>query len=1215
MVSEPRGKIRKVVEILDSVDYSNYTSDEVEGYLNYIQGSRTDEDKLIYPILLREFLEGILGFRLGRSIYTKESIPDSGDIPDYIPIDSRTHPFVLDAKGTDTKDLTQYQGQIKKYMKRHSNRLEYGILTNMRDVDIFEGQDFKKLDAYSFSFKDLYGDYKEDAKTILEQENTKHFLKFIKKFHYRKLSFKEKLERVKSGTPWTGEEKLNISVLTNQLRYVVEVLHEDVKHCKSSIEKLKEYDPERARNIAQEIENISTEISSGRELQKATTETLEEILSASTNSLYEQSLNTFFYRTAYFTMTRLLLVRMWEDIGFINQTLYDGGLAKWYERFNHKIQQVLEYAFRLAAEKYEWLFQVENNYTWYEPSNRTLIKVLYELSNFNLGKLNRDVLGTIYEEYIDKVDKKNKGQYYTPREIVDFIWDRVGFSEQEAYFKKQVRGKRKPVKILDPASGSGGFLVEAARRIREESNLSLDEFEDLLELRSSIFAGLFGAEISTFPYYITEVNLLIQLTPIVKRMIELKEPYQKEHLPLPVLRVDALSLHNKWNNLLEENKGYEPDELRDLLPLDSRKKKIWQLIKEELAGNFDYCCANPPYIGEKGRKELFRNTRKKRFPYWNQYYQGKMDYFYWFIILGLSKLKEGGKLGFVTTLYWPTAEGASILRKHILKNAKIKEMIFFNETKLFEYAKGQHNMVFILEKRSNQESEQAKASNRIKIVKVVTANSKIPGNSISDKLQYLTKHIQKHIDNETYQDDYIHIHWSGVKQGELPDGAPWYELKIPPSDIKFTQDLENKGDPLDKLCYIKQGVVSGADKLAKKKMKELLPKERIRKYNLKKGDGIFILSENEKDELDLSEAEEELLKPTYKNSDIKPYFTHTKRRSDIFLLYVTKGVDIDNYPKIKQHLKRFKEILMERRECKQGKIPWYSLQWPRDEKLLSAMKIVTPRWGKDIKPFGLQTGAFYENSDVNLFVDRSSTREDLLYILGLLNSDLIKLWMKKKAKQKGLTRQSILKKIPIARINFENNKEERLHNLIVEKVKNIRKDISFLSDYSKYLSTPSLLQLSPEKELPDFKLNITAILDDLPPNKLYSIRTHPSLSIVGLEDGSEANFNLRQIGDVELTLENPQIQLKARNRSTLAIQGPKDLLDLLSDLLTECRGMDWKDIKRELLLPKSVSTFLERKEQIVSAVNGLIGKIEETQEKINSMVYEIYGIEQSRVKD
>lgn len=1094
-------------------------------------------------------------------------------------------------------------------MESHPSDIEYGILTNMRNLAVFTPNSRSKVKEFSFSFQKLYKDYKESKATVENKTNTKRFQRFIQKFSYQELSLNQKFQRVKQGTPWTGEENLHVPLLTKRLDWVVERLFTDVKKQKDEIEDLINYDPERAQNIAQEIELIASEIDSAHELKEGTLDTLEEALTSASNSLYSQSLATYLHRVAYFAMTRLLLVRMWEDIGFITQTLYDGGLSDWYEKFNHELKQVLKHAFGLAGERYEWLFEVENNYTWYVPSDDSLIEVLYELSNFNLGQLNRDVLGTIYEEYIDEVDKKNKGQYYTPREIVSFIWDQVGFNQKEAYFK-QKRGERKPVRIFDPASGSGGFLVEAARRIREDSNLNLEDFQDLLDIRSGIFQGLYGAEISVFPYYITEVNLLIQLTPVVKRMIEKKSAYKKEHLPLPVVRVDALSLHNPYNHLLDQTKEYQHDELRDVLPLDSRKKKIWQVIKEEQAEEFDYCCANPPYIGEKGNKELFRSTRE-RFKYWDNYYKGKMDYFYWFIILGLSKLREGGKLGFVTTQYWPTADGASELRKYLFNNSKINKLIFFNDVNLFEHAKGQHNMVFVLEKCSGEENQEKRYDNVPKIVEVKADNSQLKGDSISKKLNFLTNHIEKHISKDEYKDEYITVHWSGVKQGELPEEDPWHEIKLLPSEINFIRSVESEGEQIDpEVCTLKQGIVSGADKVTPKKYENMLPDEKIRKYGIEPRDGIFVLSQEEKDNLNLPPEEEKIIHRTYKNSSILPYSTNTAANQNLYIIYATKETDIEKYPTIKSHLKKFKDILKERRECKQNKIPWYSLQWPREEKLLQSTKIVTPRWGNEAAIFAFQDENFYENSDINLIVNNQDATENPLYILGLLNSQLLRNWMKKKAAQKGLTRQSVLSKIPIVRIDRNDNSQALLHDNIVSKVKTIREKISGLLNYSKYFKDPFIPDNSGRLEIynpESMDLNLSKLTESLPPENLYSIRTHPGIeTMYTSEVQANSELPISDIGEVERTLGGPQLEVKMKGNKNILLQGTEELLELVSQLIKEKGYKDWTTAKEKLLIPKKTIELQQKRDELVSTGAKLRNKILTTQEDINGAVEELY---------
>jgi len=762
--------LKRIPAILDSPDYSHYSAGKAKNYLAYFEEHRSDEDKLVAPVLLSAFIEQALEFTLGETITTQEA-GESGK-PDFIPIDRRTHPFVLDAKGLDTTDLAVHYAEKSKYLKGHN--AEYLVLTNMRDLAVFAEASPEPLEEYSFSFYTLYQDIQMKLAEVLERENTRRFIQFVEKFRYRKLSLQEKLDRVREAV-FQEREGLDVERLSERLNFVVKVLLDDCKRKAAFLIDIPSYDPERARSIGRELELIASEIDPSHNIQEATEDTIAATLKA-TSGLYERVADAFFHRVAYFSMTRLLLVRMWEDIGFIDQSLYDGGLDKLYVAFNQELASVLRHAFSLAAKRYEWLFGVPNNYSWYEPSEEALINALYELSNFNLGKLNRDVLGTIYEEYIDKTDRKRKGQYYTPREIVSFICDRAGYTNHDSFFDVKA-GKRLPKAIFDPATGSGGFLVEAARRMREESGIDLDDFNDLLDIRTAIFTGLFGSEISVFPYYITEVNLLIQLTPVVKRMIDMRRRLKGEHLPLSIVPVDSLALYNADENPYlpaDSSDEYTPARLHDVLPLDPRKKRIYHKIKSELAGEFAYCFANPPYIGEKGHKELFRSTTN-RWLYWQQYYQGKMDYFYWFVILGLSKLRGGGQLGFITTAYWPTADGAATLRKYILKTARIKELVFFGDVKIFEHAKGQHNMVFVLEKCSGQTRVKERSGTRIKIGRVVARHDDLEGGTIREKLHHITSHLCQHLDEDEYEDDEIKVYWSGVTQGELPeDGGPWH---------------------------------------------------------------------------------------------------------------------------------------------------------------------------------------------------------------------------------------------------------------------------------------------------------------------------------------------------------------------------------------------------------------------------------------------------------
>jgi hypothetical protein len=174
-----------------------------------------------------------------------------------------------------------------------------------------------------------------------------------------------------------------------------------------------------------------------------------------------------------------------------------------------------------------------------------------------------------------------------------------------------------------------------------------------------------------------------------------------------------------------------------------------------------------------------------------------MDYLYWFIILGLVKLREGGRLGFITTSYWPTADGATHLREFILENALILEIIDFGETRIFEGAPGQHNMVFVLEKcpstspnaghldgMPNAANIERKQKHRIKIVKVKA----VPPAKRGDKRPPLARvidHISGLMAKTKHSDTFVDIHLSAKPQGKLDEG-PWDSFHTTSAALQLT---------------------------------------------------------------------------------------------------------------------------------------------------------------------------------------------------------------------------------------------------------------------------------------------------------------------------------------------------------------------------------------------------------------------------------------------
>ena len=115
---------------------------------------------------------------------------------------------------------------------------------------------------------------------------------------------------------------------------------------------------------------------------------------------------------------------------------------------------------------------------------------------------------------------------------------------------------------------------------------------------------------------------------------------------------------------------------------------------------FDIVIGNPPYIGEKGHKEIFQPVKNDI--YIGQYYLGKMDYFYFFFHLAFNMLSFNGIGTFITTNYYPTALGARKLRADIKERMNIKTLFNLGELRLFENAPGQHNMISLFSKGSDK---------------------------------------------------------------------------------------------------------------------------------------------------------------------------------------------------------------------------------------------------------------------------------------------------------------------------------------------------------------------------------------------------------------------------------------------------------------------------------------------------------------------------------
>ncbi|MDW7659969.1 MAG: TaqI-like C-terminal specificity domain-containing protein [Bacillota bacterium] len=117
--------------------------------------------------------------------------------------------------------------------------------------------------------------------------------------------------------------------------------------------------------------------------------------------------------------------------------------------------------------------------------------------------------------------------------------------------------------------------------------------------------------------------------------------------------------------------------------------------------SFDLILGNPPYIGEKGHLEWFSPIKKTEFG--RRYYEGKMDYFYFFIYKGYEYLKNDGTLCYLTSNYFFTADGANRLRNFMRNEFHISSVIDYGNEKVFE-TKKLHAALYTMQKKETNTS-------------------------------------------------------------------------------------------------------------------------------------------------------------------------------------------------------------------------------------------------------------------------------------------------------------------------------------------------------------------------------------------------------------------------------------------------------------------------------------------------------------------------------
>ena len=220
---------------------------------------------------------------------------------------------------------------------------------------------------------------------------------------------------------------------------------------------------------------------------------------------------------------------------------------------------------------------------------------------------------------------------------------------------------------------------------------------------------------------------------------------------------------------------------------------------------------------------------------------------------------------------------------------------------------------------------------------------------------------------------------------------------------KILDHIEKERNFIIKKNELSQGMVGPQETLKPKIWKSKLKESVL--YS--SGEGIFCLNDVELKKLKLTRKENELIKPLYIPEDLTKYYSDSDAKN--YVIYTTSEFKnknkIKNYPNVKKHLDRFKKIITSDNKP-------YGLHRARNDFYFKGKKILCIRKCED-PFFSLVEEDSYVFARFNII---KSSRIDMEYLTILLNSDLVKFYLRNRGKMQGFNFQldtEPLLKIPI----------------------------------------------------------------------------------------------------------------------------------------------------------------------------------------------------------
>ncbi len=535
------------------------------------------------------------------------------------------------------------------------------------------------------------------------------------------------------------------------------------------------------------------------------------------------------------TLDRLVFIRFLEDKGIEEPEII--GL---YERQSPWIA-FISLCKRLEP-KYNGLIfkphRILDGKEFNPPDDKAFAKICAELADpsspYDFDKIPISILGSIYERFLGKVVhatakrvevqekpevRKAGGVYYTPEYIVRYIVkETVGRllfndvkiqqtsfpnasignpsvdSRQEHAGMTNIQNGKTPDEIAamsfaDIACGSGSFLIEVYSQLldyhdrwynahRDKAKKD-DVFErdghlhlSLKKKKEILTNNIYGVDIDFQATEVTQLSLYLKLLENVTNSETHQLGLFKETI-LPDLRNNIVC----GNSLIGTDIGglFESESTDKLKPMNF--EDVFPTIMKQ--GGFDAIVGNPPYstITEENSKSYFSDKFHSA--------EGRYDTFELFIEKAVNQCRKGGKVGYIVPSPLITNLYSRKLRKFILENSTIEEIVNFGMDVFQDPTV--HTCIIVLNTSKLK-------NNFVKIKKQV--------NFVND--------LNNSFDYKLSQDQF------------LTNANFVFDIFFEPSLDGLKQKLNSNTDKLGVRCFIRQCIKTGNDDLFVKKSDKLL---------------------------------------------------------------------------------------------------------------------------------------------------------------------------------------------------------------------------------------------------------------------------------------------------------------------------------------------------------------------------------------------------------